>query len=206
MIPYKSPFFFKYLWPGLVWRMPKDAKKIYLTFDDGPIPELTTWVLNLLEERTVKATFFCVGENIEKHPEVFQSIIKAGHSIGNHTHNHINGRKFNTSEYLQNISACDKALEEQGVETNLFRPPYGRLKVQQRRALSARKVIMWDVLSKDYDVNLSPSEILENSIVASSSGTIIVFHDNEKATENLKQVLPQYIEHFKQQGFQFDKL
>ncbi len=206
MVPHKTPYLFKFLWPQLLWRVPDVEKTLFLTFDDGPIPELTDWVLETLAEFNVKATFFCVGANVKKNPQVFLNVIKNGHTIGNHTFNHLNGSKVKASAYEENINLCDETFKEFGVQSNLFRPPYGRLNYKQRKNLSDRKVVMWDVLTKDYDQNLDPHVILKNSIKATSSGSIVVFHDNVKAERNLKTVLPQYIEHFLSNGYQFSAL
>lgn len=206
MVPHKTPILFQYLWPTLVWHMPRVDKVIYLTFDDGPIPELTDWVLQTLVDFEAKATFFCVGENVEKNPEIFQRVIADGHSIGNHTYNHVNGRNELTSNYLKNIVVCDDAFDKHDLRTNLFRPPYGRFKIGQRKQLKNRQIVMWDVLSKDYDQSLNSEVILEKSIQSTKPGSIIVFHDNPKAEQNLKAVLPRYLSFFKEKGFQFKAL
>lgn len=206
MVPHKTPYIFKYLWPGSLWKVSGARNSIFLTFDDGPIPELTDWVLQILKEYGAKATFFCVGDNVEKCPEVFLRIKEEGHSIGNHTFNHLNGSKEKAKVYQNNVLECDHAFQKLKVNTNLFRPPYGRLKPSQRHNLKDRKIVMWDVLTKDYDQNLDPDTILKNSIKATSSGSIVVFHDNVKAEKNLKEVLPKYIEHFQSKGYQFDAL
>lgn len=206
MIPHRTPALFKFLWPSLIWNVPNQEKRIFLTFDDGPIPELTEWVLQTLDQFQVKATFFCVGDNVKKHPEIFTQLMESGHAVGNHTFSHVNGRKANATDYLKDIKACDQALADQGFETSLFRPPYGRLKTSQRSLLKKRKVVMWDVLSKDYDQSLSSDSILNGTIKATQPGSIIVFHDNIKAEKNLKAVLPKYIQYFLDQGYQFDKL
>jgi len=192
--------------PSRLWKVQTDEKKLYLTFDDGPIPGLTEWVLDLLLLKKAKATFFCVGANIEKHADIFSRIKAEGHSIGNHSHNHLNGWESKTQEYLDNVLACQQVIEKQKVETRLFRPPYGRLKWQQRKVLSAFTIVMWDVLSKDYLQTLEPKDVLAESIKATEPGSIIVFHDNLKAEKNLKFALPRYIDHFQQLGFEFDVL
>ncbi len=206
MVPHRTPIFFKYLWPGLIWNVPNQENRIYLTFDDGPIPDLTAWVLETLAEFQIKATFFCVGDNVKKHAEIFQRLVKAGHAIGNHTFHHVNGHKTESSVYLEEVTSCDEAFAENNLSTDLFRPPYGRLKRGQMTRLKDKRVIMWDVLTKDYDQSLSPEDILRASIKATRSGSIIVFHDNEKATKNLKSVLPKYIKHMLAEGYQFDTL
>lgn len=206
MVPHKTPALLKYIWPNLVWDIPNKENKVYLTFDDGPIPELTEWVLDTLAEFNVKATFFCVGENVKKYPEIFLKTVAAGHSIGNHTFHHLNGREVSTEEYLKDISQGEITLKDHEVNTNLFRPPYGRLKRTQRKGLKGKRVVMWDVLSKDYDQTLDAESILEGTINATKSGSIVVFHDNVKAQKNLKAVLPKYIQYFLNQGYQFDRL
>ncbi|OEK01762.1 polysaccharide deacetylase [Roseivirga sp. 4D4] len=206
MVPHKTPSLFKYLWPNLVWNIPNSEKKIFLTFDDGPIPGLTEWVIQTLDAYKIKSTFFCVGENIKKHPDVFSKLLEAGHSIGNHTHHHLNGRMVSTGDYLDDILLCDEALNIENTSTDLFRPPYGRLKTSQRNSLKHKRIVMWDVLSKDYDGSLKPEDILRGTIKATQPGSIVVFHDNLKAETNLKAVLPKYIDHFLSIGYQFEQL
>ena len=206
MVPHKTPVLFQYLWPKSLWHMPRADKVIYLTFDDGPIPELTDWVLSTLSDFGAKATFFCVGENVEKNPEVFKRIIANGHRVGNHTHNHLNGQNELTASYLRNVILCDDAFYKHDLRTDLFRPPYGRLKISQRQQLKNKKIVMWDVLTKDYDQSLDSEVILEKSIKATQPGSVIVFHDNLKAEENLKTVLPRYLTFFRDKGFEFKAL
>ncbi|MDB4448164.1 polysaccharide deacetylase family protein [Roseivirga sp.] len=206
MVPHRTPALFKYLWPSLIWNIPNEDKRIFLTFDDGPIPGLTECVLEVLNEFKVKATFFCVGDNVKKHPEIFSKLIESGHGIGNHTFHHVNGRNTPDLEYLENIEACDQVFKVHGFSTNLFRPPYGRLKTSQRKMLKSRQVVMWDVLSKDYDQSLSPESILNGIIKSTQPGSIIVFHDNIKAEKNLKSVLAKYIQFCLDAGYQFDTL
>jgi peptidoglycan/xylan/chitin deacetylase (PgdA/CDA1 family) len=185
-----------------VWRMNKDEPVIYLTFDDGPIEDLTPWVLDVLKHYNVKATFFCVGENIERNKSIFDRLLNEGHGAGNHTYNHIKGWKTPTSEYLDNVEKCEQLLE-----TKLFRPPYGRITKPQFNKLSEDyKVVFWDVLSYDYDKFVTPETCLANSIKYTRPGSIIVFHDNIKAQKNLKFALPQYIEHFLKLNYKFATL
>lgn len=206
MIPHKTPTIFQYLFPQYLWKKKTEDKVIYLTFDDGPIPEVTPWVLNCLRDYNAKATFFCIGDNVRKYPDVFHSVVHAGHAIGNHTFHHFNGKSTADKEYLSSVVSCDKEFEKQNVKTHLFRPPYGRLKASQRKALPEREIIMWSVLSKDYLKSLKSDEILKASIQATEKGSIIVFHDSQKAFFNLSKVLPSYMKHFHQLGFRFDKL
>lgn len=185
-----------------MWQKPSGEKKLYLTFDDGPIPSVTEWVLEVLQQHEAKATFFCVGDNIRKHPAVFEKVLMAGHSVGNHTFNHLNGWKTELSEYLQNVELCQQYLSNQ---SRLFRPPYGRI----TRAAAARlradtySIVMWDVLSGDFDTQLTPEKCLKNSIQATRDGSVIVFHDSLKARPNLEYTLPRYLAHFQKQGFAF---
>lgn len=182
-----------------LWRMDKNEPAIYLTFDDGPIPELTTWVLDVLKEYNVKATFFCVGDNILKNPQIFERIKQEGHQVGNHTFNHLKGWKVTQTNYLENIEKCQVLTN-----TNLFRPPYGRIKKSQYKMLAKNyKVVFWDVLTYDYDIFMTPEKCLENSIKYTRNGSIIVFHDNIKAQKNLKFALPHYIEHFLKLNYKF---
>ena len=206
MVPYKTPELFKRIWPKLHWQVAGAEKQVFLTFDDGPIPELTPWVLDELAKYNAKATFFCVGENVNRNPAIFQRILNEGHAVGNHTHNHLNGRRVPNEQYFENIDECDLALERCGGKTNLFRPPYGRFRQSQLRRLSDRKVVMWSVLTKDYVMTLEPEQILKQIIPITKSGSIIVFHDNVKAEKNLKAVLPAYLSHFSKVGYQFSAL
>ncbi len=202
---HKTPPLLQKLYPTFTWQKPEIGKKIYLTFDDGPIPGLTEWVLDQLAQYQVKATFFCVGDNIRKHPEVFSWVRTQGHAIGNHTFNHQNGWKTPHEEYIRNVQFCQKFI---GTETKLFRPPYGRITKKQAKQLqqAGYEIIMWDVLSGDFDRKLSPEKCLKKSIAATKAGSIVVFHDNSKAEERLTHTLPRYIEHFLEKGFGFEKL
>tara|TARA_R110001592_G_scaffold29262_1_gene106287 strand:- start:296 stop:913 length:618 start_codon:yes stop_codon:yes gene_type:complete len=195
----KTPLTIKKSFPSLVWDIPNNTKKIYLTFDDGPTPEVTAWVLSVLKKYEIKATFFVVGENVKKHPEIYQQLINEGHAIGNHTYNHLNGWKTKSFNYLNNVANCAEL-----VKTNLFRPPYGRIKNTQIKKLKQEySIIMWDVLSGDFDASLSPEKCAENVINNTKSGSIIVFHDSIKAENNLRFALPKAIEYLKSKGFVF---
>ncbi|MFT6969936.1 MAG: peptidoglycan/xylan/chitin deacetylase (PgdA/CDA1 family) [Roseivirga sp.] len=206
MLLHKTPLLLQWLYPNLVWKMKTDAKIIYLTFDDGPIPEVTPWVLNTLDKFNAKATFFCVGDNIKKYPEVFKQVVSKGHSIGNHTFSHLNGWKTERTVYLKDFLSCEQELRNKEMTSNLFRPPYGRITPKQIGQLKSRQIIMWDVLSGDFSNKIQPEQVLANSIKYSSEGSIIVFHDSLKAFKNLKYTLSQYLEHFSQQGYQFQSL
>ena len=185
-----------------VWRMNKDEPVIYLTFDDGPIEGLTPWVLDTLKQYGVKATFFCVGNNVEINHLIYERILNEGHKAGNHTYDHIKGWKSKTRDYLQNVERC-----EQLTKTKLFRPPYGRIKMPQfTRLIKEYKIVFWDVLTYDYDKLVTPETCLQNSIKYTRNGSIVVFHDNMKAQKNLKFVLPKYIEHFLKLNYKFSVL
>lgn len=211
MKPYwiKTNGIIKALFTGFLWDVKNRDNKIYLTFDDGPIPEVTEWVLDVLQQHNIKATFFCIGHNIEANPAIFKKIIAAGHAVGNHTYNHVNGWKTGNDTYYENQAACrDTIARYHSAGTKLFRPPYGKIKGAQARKLRQEgyKLIMWDVLSADFDRAITPQQCLENVINNTRSGSIIIFHDSIKASDNLKYALPKAIVHLKQQGFIFDTL
>ena len=201
----------KKIFSNLVWDVPNTENKIYLTFDDGPIPEITVWVLEELKKHDAKATFFCIGHNIEKHPGIFEKVINEGHSIGNHTFNHLNGWKTSTEEYLKNTFLCEEQILESKIcnlKSKIFRPPYGKIKPSQSKKLRrlGYKIIMWDVLSADYDTSISPEKCLENVLQNVSSGSIIVFHDSVKAFPNLEYTLPKALKYWTVKGFVFDTI
>ena len=203
---HKTPSLFSRLFPNFLWHKSRDEKNIYLTFDDGPVPEVTDFVLSELEEYGAKATFFCVGHNIEKHPQIFQRIVHYGHSIGNHTFNHLNARKVKPEEFTENISRCQSEINKQGYFRihKLFRPPYGMLRKRNTGKIQEDyQIVMWDVLSGDFDPELSNERCLSNSIKSTENGTIIVFHDNEKSGKKLKYVLPRFLSYFADQGYNF---
>jgi peptidoglycan/xylan/chitin deacetylase (PgdA/CDA1 family) len=203
----KTPQIIKRLFSNQVWDIPNTENKIYLTFDDGPTPEVTEWVLSILKRNNLKATFFCIGNNIEKHPEIFNTIITEGHTIGNHTFNHKKGWKTKTADYIENVELCKSAIcELQSVNCNLFRPPYGKIKPSQSKNLRklGYKIIMWDVLSADFDPSVSKEKCLENATLKVTSGSSIVFHDSVKAFPNLEYALPRAIQILKEKGFVFD--
>lgn len=216
MIPFQTPFFLPWLFPDLVWRIPTNEKKIFLTFDDGPVPGPTEFVLATLKKFDARATFFCIGDNVRKHPTVFAQIAEAGHSIGNHTFNHLKGWNYSTKDYLANIELCTSQIvvgynslstvnnRQWTVDGQLFRPPYGRITRNQIRSLKdSYKIIMWDVLTQDYFQSMSPERCLNGSLKATRSGSIIVFHDSLKAERNLTYTLPRYMDYFSKQGFVF---
>ena len=211
MKPYwvKTGSIIKKLFRGFVWDIKNIDRKIYLTFDDGPIPEVTEWVLDILNQHDIKATFFCIGHNIAANPDIFKQIIAAGHAIGNHTYSHVNGWNTNNQEYYENYAACRNTINAYYRKgTKLFRPPYGKIKRAQAKKLrqEGNKLIMWDVLSADFDQAITPEQCLKNVINNTRSGSIIIFHDSIKASGNLKYALHKAIANLKQQGFIFDTL
>ncbi|OYU64854.1 MAG: polysaccharide deacetylase family protein [Cytophagaceae bacterium BCCC1] len=197
---------FEILFPRYIWRIKTTEKKIYLTFDDGPIPEVTEWVLEQLALFNSKGTFFCVGENIIKHSEIFIKILNDGHLVANHTQNHLKGWKTENDLYLNNFNLCEKSIESIKKEkSNLFRPPYGQLKRKQAdEILRTHKILMWSVLTKDYDGTFNEVQCLENAIKKTRNGSIVLFHDSLKAQKNLRYVLPKYLEHFSKKGYKFE--
>lgn len=198
----KTPNFIQSLFPNFVWRLPSDTKVLYLTFDDGPVPEATPWILDVLQEYNAKATFFCVGENVTKYPEVFERVIKEGHTIGNHTYNHKSGWDSDNVSYFRNIRKC--ATE---VKSNLFRPPYGRIKPKQAQFLQRfYKIIMWDVLSGDFDDSITADDCLQNILKGTKNGSIIVMHDSVKTIAKNKIILPKLLDHYISLGYEFRNL
>ena len=185
--------------PELIWDIPNEKNMVFLTFDDGPHPEVTPAVLDVLEQKNINATFFCVGDNVSKYPATYHEIVNAGHKTGNHTFNHLNGWKTSTEKYIENISECSK-----WVDSDLFRPPYGRIRNKQIGHLKDLfKIIMWTVLSVDYDKKVSGKHCFENVVKHTKSGSIIVFHDSLKAKQNLLYALPHVIDELKENGFTF---
>jgi peptidoglycan/xylan/chitin deacetylase (PgdA/CDA1 family) len=204
---YKTPSTLQRVFSSFVWKIPQEKPTIYLTFDDGPIPELTPWVIEVLKEYKAKATFFCVGDNIQKHSAIFRNLIDEEHSIGNHTYSHLNAWKTDRKIYLQDIQDCQKEIEKRNGNTRFFRPPYGKLNFYLRTEIQKNyQIVLWDVLSYDFDEQLSRENCLKNVLKNTENGSIIVFHDNIKATRNLIYTLPRLIEHFGEKGFVFDKL
>jgi len=201
----KTPWLLKKLYPALTWHKKRDSPCIYLTFDDGPIPIVTPFVLNILKQYNAKATFFCIGDNISKHPDVYQAVVDAGHRVGNHTYNHLKGWKTDDETYVANYLKCDEQLH-----SNLFRPPYGRIKKSQAAKLQALnpnlEIIMWDVLSGDFDLNLTPENCLKNVKKHTENGSIVVFHDSLKAFPRLEYTLPLALEYWSDAGYRFEVL
>ena len=207
MFFHKTPAIARHVYPGLVWHKKSQNKEIFLTFDDGPIPGLTPFVLDTLGQFNIKATFFCVGDNLRKHGEIAKEAVLQGHRLANHTFNHLDGWKIPNDVYFENIDKCDHFLDELQVNPRLFRPPYGKMKRSQVKVLRQKyDIIMWNVLTGDFSRKISPEACLRNSIKATAKGSIVLFHDNIKAEKNLKYALPRYIEHFILAGFVFKTL
>jgi peptidoglycan/xylan/chitin deacetylase (PgdA/CDA1 family) len=203
LYPFKVPTILQKLYPGFEWNIRTKDMAIYLTFDDGPHPEITPWVLQELDRFGAKATFFCVGENAERHPQILDQIVRSEHSLGNHTHNHIKGWKTGNLEYVKNTLQAAKVIPGK-----LFRPPYGRITRQQGNLLKAQgfRIVMWNLLSCDYLQTLDRKKSLEALVKYTAPGSIIVFHDSAKARENLEELLPQYLEAMTKKQFQFRAL
>lgn len=204
-----SRHIFPYLFPKYTWNKSNNQKLVYLTFDDGPIPNITEWVLELLKKYNIKATFFCIGDNVRKHPHIFKKIIEAKHQIGNHTFNHLNGWKNDNIKYEENILLAHKEMEKYtSLSKLLFRPPYGKIKQKQGKELLKRgyEIIMWSHISKDYDNSITPEQCYQRAISDIKSGSIIVFHDSIKAEGNLIYALPKTIEYLLSEGYSFATL
>ncbi|MBQ7967356.1 MAG: polysaccharide deacetylase family protein [Bacteroidaceae bacterium] len=195
----QPPQFIRRLYPRACWRMDSSERAVYLTFDDGPIPEVTPWVLDVLDKYRIKATFFMVGDNVRKHPDEFKMVVERGHRIGNHTYNHLKGMAVHTDHYVANIDKADCYLS-----TNLFRPPHGLMRLRQYRALCERyHIIMWDLVTRDYNPKLNGRQILRKVQQYARPGSIITFHDSLRATHNLYYALPRAIEWLLAEGYEF---
>jgi peptidoglycan/xylan/chitin deacetylase (PgdA/CDA1 family) len=203
----KTPGWLKRIYDSYIWSIPVNDKILYLTFDDGPHPEATPFVLKELKKHNALATFFCIGKNVVSYPGIYKQIINEGHSVGNHTYNHLNGWKTGNDDYLKDI-----ALASHEIDSDLFRPPYGRITSFQAKRLKPvmngkePKVIMWDVLSGDFDTTCTPQQCLSNVIFASTPGSIIIFHDSEKAFPRLEYTLPKVLHYFSEKGYLFKAL
>ena len=201
----KTPGWLRKLYKGCIWQMPGNEKIIYLTFDDGPHPEATKFVLDTLNQWGATATFFCIGKNVVAHPDIYRRILEEGHAVGNHTYNHLNGWKTRNEEYMSNIAEAKKYID-----SDLFRPPYGRISKFQLKLLQLDSykltTIMWTVLSGDFDLNITKERCLRNVVNKSGSGSIVLFHDSVKAFEKMAFTLPKVLEHFSERGYRFEKI
>lgn len=203
----KTPWLIKKIYPGLIWDKKQESERcLYLTFDDGPIPEVTPWVIDQLALRDILATFFVVGKNVEDNPQILQNLIHAGHKIGNHTYDHLNGWKNDLGRYYNDFKKCQESLD-QHIKTNLFRPPYGKIKRATIKEISkTHQIVMWDYLMGDFDKMLSADKIYKSAISKVKHGSIVVFHDSLKAEKHLRQVLPGFLDHFLELGYRFKTL
>ena len=195
----QPPQFIRQLYPHAHWRMNTSEKAVYLTFDDGPIPELTPWVLDVLDKYQIKATFFMVGDNVRKHPDEYKMVVERGHRIGNHTFNHLKGFEEGSERYIANIDKADCYLS-----TDLFRPPHGIMRMKQYRMLSKRyRIIMWDLVTRDYNSKLNGEQVLRKVRKYARNGSIITFHDSLRSVDNLRYALPRAIEWLQGEGYEF---
>ena len=204
---HRTPFFIPFLYPSLQWRIETGEKEIFLTFDDGPVPGPTDFVLETLEKYKAKATFFCIGDNVRKHTSTLMKVSEAGHLVANHTHNHLKGWTVSVDSYLRNIKKCELEISSHGLTPSmLFRPPYGRIRRSQILALKEYRIVMWDVLTFDYDERMSPEKCLKGSLKAARPGSIVVFHDSYKAERNVTYTLPRFLDHLSEAGYSFKLL
>lgn len=214
MKPYlvKSPTVLKWLFPKRIWSLPNNLNSVYITFDDGPIPEITPWVLDTLSQFKAKATFFCIGDNVQKHPLIYNRLLKEGHATGNHTFNHLNGWKTSTEDYSINCEKFEEILnlvqDDKSSINTLFRPPYGKITSKQASILQKKgySICMWDVLSADFDASISEEKCLQNVLKNIQPGSIIVFHDSLKAEKRLKYVLPKVLDYIYTNGLNSNKI
>jgi peptidoglycan/xylan/chitin deacetylase (PgdA/CDA1 family) len=203
----KTPWLVKQIFPGYIWSIPASENEVYLTFDDGPHPEITPWVMNQLKAYGAEATFFCIGENVERYHEVYRKLLMEGHAVGNHTQHHINGWESTTMQYLDDVREASKFIQ-----SNLFRPPYGRIKKRQAGQVAeamqqpGTRIIMWDVLSGDFDTSYSKEQCLSNVLNNVEKGSVIVFHDSEKAFRNLEFILPKVLDSLHREGYKLKKI
>jgi len=206
---FKTPKLFEFLYPEAIWHGDRDNKRVYLTFDDGPIPVVTDYLLDLLNDLNIKATFFCVGENVKNNPESFKRIIRDGHCVGNHTYNHLNGWKVDEQLYLENIKLCDEIFKNTGLinDYKLFRPPYGKIRRKTLKKLKEDyRVIMWDVLSYDFAYKISIEKCLSKSLQYTQKGSIVIFHDSKKTFEKIKFVISQYVTSLMDKNYEFCRI
>ncbi|MDD4819409.1 MAG: polysaccharide deacetylase family protein [Flavobacteriales bacterium] len=197
--PFKVSKITQFVLGGFIWRINEGEKKIYLTFDDGPVPEASLWVLRQLEQYNAKATFFCVGHNIDKHPRVYQRILKAGHLTANHTYNHLSGLSVSTDEYLENVWKAEKLIG-----TRIFRPPYGKINPMEYLSLKKDfKLVLCDVLSGDFDKSKNADTLREKTLRNAQDGSIILFHDSIKAIPRISDILPVFLRTFTEKGYTF---
>lgn len=211
---YMKAYFFRTNWiirtlfPNYTWRKDPHLKKVYLTFDDGPTPAVTPWVIDQLNQFDATAAFFCIGQNIDANPEIFDQLIKSNHLIGNHTDDHCNGWKTSNDHYIESVKKCSEKIRSKVNSLSHFRPPYGKITAKQADQVRSigYSVVMWEIISGDYDTALSPEKCLENVLYKIRPGSIIVFHDSVKAFANLEYVLPRTLQFLKDNGYEFGAL
>lgn len=202
MINLSPPKFFTHFFPNLIWCFPDEKDAVFLTFDDGPTQVVTPWVLDQLAKYNAKATFFCLGKNVEMNPDIFNRILAEGHAVGNHTYSHLKGWATENSQYIQDIDFANGLLK-----SKLFRPPYGRIKPSQFKLLKKRyKIIMWNILSMDYSKRVSPRRVVNNVLNHVKPGDIIVFHDSKKAERSIRYSLPRVLEAMSNKGLKFKSI
>lgn len=211
LYPIKTPELVQRMYPDFLWRFPSAQQELFLTFDDGPTPDVTEFVLDMLQQYEAQATFFCIGKNIADNSELFDRIVSEGHAIGNHTHNHLKGWRTLRKVYLENTLKAQELIEQRlGTQSNrkLFRPPYGKIRKMQTRDINKQgfQIVLWDVLSADWDPNISKERCMRNIVENTTDGSIIVFHDSVKAEDKLRYVLPKVLAHFSAKGFRFRKI
>jgi peptidoglycan/xylan/chitin deacetylase (PgdA/CDA1 family) len=206
----KTPGLLKSMFPGCTWNFASDRKVLYFTFDDGPHPEATPFVLDTLKQYNAKGTFFCIGKNVVAYPDIYKRVLNEGHAVGNHTFDHLNGWKTPDQEYIKNIGDARKYID-----SVLFRPPYGRISKFQIRLLTATenvkqktvfKIIMWDVLSGDFDTSIAAEKCVRNVTKNAKEGSIVVFHDSEKAFPRMQKSLTESLKYFSEKGFSFEAI
>ncbi len=196
------PVIYKWFFSDAIFRVPTQEKKLYLTFDDGPVPEATPFVLEQLKKYNAKATFFCIGKNVKENQELYKQVLAEGHKTGNHTFDHVNGWKTKTADYIANTAKCAEL-----VESNLFRPPYGKITPSQYSVLNTQySIVFWDVLSWDFNAETSPEKCLQNVLKNAKPGCIIVFHDSKKAFKNMSYALPEVLEYFNSKDYKFETI
>ncbi|MDL2222888.1 polysaccharide deacetylase family protein [Bacteroidales bacterium OttesenSCG-928-M11] len=201
MLIEQPPLLYRLYFRGSLWRINRESKVVYLTFDDGPIPEITPWVLDLLDKYKIKATFFCVADNVRKYPDIYQDLLERGHQVGNHTYHHLQGLRTWSKNYVANVDLAAKIIK-----SKLFRPPHGHIRLPQLAWLKKKeyKVIMWDVVTRDYSKYVDSEKVFNNVKKYTRPGSIIVFHDSIKAGDKMKEALPRSIEWLLEQGYTFE--
>lgn len=200
---YKTPFWLRWFYPNFLWRVKTTRKEVFLTFDDGPTPQVTEWVLNILAQHHARATFFCLGNNVQEHPELYQQLVDGGHSVGNHSFDHENGWETHQESYLKSVEQAAKHIK-----SKWFRPPYGKIRKAQAKALMKKgyKIVMWDLVSGDFNESYPTEKSLSLLLKHTRPGSILVFHDSHKAFAKLQKILPVILKKLKKKGYTFEVL